>query len=147
MRNILFMGIGAVALAACASNSTFEHEYPQTLQGIVTSKIELSQEDVRKKLNDLQGQRLVGTVIANMISMHAGLIEIPVGDLSADTTQYEVELDNGGKVQVLNQFAGFNVGECVNVFLSENWKRYPPRMAYSTTDCVVKNRINGADSH
>lgn len=147
MRDSLLIGIGVIALTACASNSTFEREYPQTLQGIVTNKIELSQEEVRKKINDLQEQRLFGTIAANLASMHAGLIVIPIGDLSADTQQYEIELESGRKVQILNKFSGFNVGECVNVFLSENWERYPPRMAYSTTDCAVNNRKDGVGNH
>ena len=136
MRIFVAIIIGII-LAGCATDSVFEREYKQSFHGIVTKKTELSKTEIKQKLRELKNQRLVNTIVINAVTLTAGFILIPIGDITTDSHEYEVTLEGRRQVRVLNQFGGFDVGDCVAVFLSDNWDKYPPRMAYSTTECTV----------
>ena len=124
------MMIYILVISGCTSEPTFEQVYRQTYQGIVTNKAQLSKEEIQVLMNELRQQRVIETVAVNILTLPLGVIMIPPGDLSTETHKYEIELESKKTIQILNRYPGFNIGDCVTVFLSDDWEKYPPRMAY-----------------
>jgi hypothetical protein len=138
MRLTILLGV-TLTLMACTTvdESTFEREYQTKLQGTITKKTQLSERDVQEKRAHLKRQMVFDTIAINLLTAPLGIFVYPTGQITTDTHEYEVSLESGRTVYVLSQFNGFNVGECVNLFLSANWEAHPPRMAYSTTACSL----------
>lgn len=112
----------------------FEREYRQQLHGTIAKKTALSEEALG--IRQAEFNRILSAVAINMLTAPLGLFVFPIGQATTkDPYEYEIILNSGNPIRIVNQYSGFNVGECVAVFLSENWEQYPPRMAYSTTQC------------
>jgi len=50
--------------------------------------------------------------------------------LPAAPVSYQVISKSGQQYLVINKFTGFKVGDCVKIFVSDNAKKYPPRIAH-----------------
>jgi hypothetical protein len=123
--------VSALLLTACASTNDYDHDPDeQQLLGRVLSKY-----DGKKRSNIGRGIA-EGLVVLPVFIISGGNIILggPSSGGERYPIQYQVLLESGKILEFTHYYTGFNVGDCVTVFLSENIERYPPRIAPATTD-------------
>lgn len=68
--------------------------------------------------------------IAVPVPIPAGIVFInsPIGSPSrkGDPYSYQVDIENGQQIEIINYYSGFEIGDCVQIFVSP---RFPVRMA------------------
>lgn len=148
MKQLLLLAFTAV-LFGCQSNPDIKIDPNQTiLFGIVQAKqIEKDPELLRKAQAAYEGDRLTRDI--NFATAYGGgsfaggaaavilvnLFDLEFGDgptMPIEPVSYFVKSESGQRYQVISNYRGFKVGDCVKLFLSENPRKYPPRMAYGS---------------
>ena len=133
------------SLLGCESAPVFESDPNEiTVNGIVEGKrAKKDLEEKEKALNAANNEKLARGISAVLNSgastfaegaMAGALFELldqKFGDgpsFPGETFIYVVKAENGLYYKVESKFPGFEVGECVKLFVSENVERYPLRM-------------------
>ena len=137
MKRILFV-ICIALVSSCASEpksvyDPTERQFP----GKVLSKQVPDSGDVDARLRTIQSAKYIGTVVEVLLTGGIGIVPVPAYDssLPGQPTLYEVQLESEKTVQLYNHYTGFNIGDCVIVFLGDNWQEYPPRMTSRGGNC------------
>ena len=148
MKHFLAIFLAAI-LSGCQSNPDIKIDPNQKiLFGTVESKrIEKDPELLRNAQADYEADR---TARAVQYSTQYGdgsfaggaaavivisLLDAEFGDgptMPIEPVSYFVASENGQRYQIISNYRGFAVGDCVKLFLSENPEQYPPRMAYGS---------------
>ena len=133
-----------LAFSGCASNTSLHMDHDsneQIVAGTIIDKevppssaTEGTSADSTVK-NILEGTlEAVGEVVAR-ITIVGGIATVIVLDaMNQDPTEnppltYTVKSTEGKVYIVLSKYPGFSVGECVDLFISSDLDRHPPRMA------------------
>lgn len=126
-------------VSACASSGGIDIDPNETrLTGRIATKAKMNEREAKERMDKARNTSMARTVLVNAITLPAGFIMIPIrggSQSSGEQLLYEVNLETGQRVAVISAHEGFDVGDCVTVFLSQESERYPPRMAYSMVDC------------
>ena len=102
------------------------------LNGKVNSKVIINKNDVKKRTQTRETNNNIELTLASVQSAGAGKIMMPYyydKNSWSVQTEYDVKLNTGKTINIFNYYSGFLIGECVKVFISENWEKYPPRMS------------------
>jgi hypothetical protein len=141
---IIAIFLFCLALSGCASNTALHMEHDpneQIVAGtIIYKEIPPSLATYGRSAdstvkNVLEGTlEAAGEVIAR-ITIVGGIATVIVLDaMNHDQTEnpplaYTVKSAEGKIYIVLSKYPGFSVGECVDLFISSDLERHPPRMA------------------
>jgi len=124
-------------LSACAhepiDNSLQFDPNEKIIHGKVTEKKEADKEIIKKRFKEKETNKAIGLTFETILSLATGInaFSHDVDDsVTSAPLEYVVKLNNGKFLKVSSAYSGFAIGDCVKVFISENRKKYPPRMAY-----------------
>ena len=148
MKQFLLLAFAA-ALFGCQSSPDIKIDPNQKiLFGTVEAKrIEKDPELLRKAQAEYEGDRLARDI--DFATTYGGgsfaggaaavilvnLLDLEFGDgptMPIEPVSYFVRSENGQSYQIISNYRGFKVGDCVKLFLSKNPQKYPPRMAYGS---------------
>lgn len=104
----------------------------KVLNGVVVTKSETNKEIVKKRLDDLEKSKNYDLIFSTILSVGTGFVMVPTNiddGVGGEPIEYGVKLKTGKTLKIFNYYSGFEKSECVKVFLSQNWRKYPPRMA------------------
>ena len=102
------------------------------LNGKVILKKAPNKEHIKQRIQNQEENKNIELTLSAILSVGTGIFMMPYyndDSVSGIPTQYNVKLKTGKTINIFNYYSGFSIGECVNVFISENWETYPPRMA------------------
>lgn len=133
-KKFLLYTIGAtLSLVGCASPQ-YEYAPDERMElGIVQKKIAPNPESIRQ--NEKAAQNASA---ANAMSMYGVLgysLHLAGMPLSTDVTEYQslpftyIVNTPQQSYQILDHYPGFEVGDCVKVFIGSDLAKYPPRIA------------------
>ena len=102
------------------------------INGKILLKSEPNKEIIKQRLKNQESSRNIELTLSTILSVGTGIFMMPYNvddSVPGNPTEYDVKLKNGKTLKIFNYYSGFAVGECVKVFISPNWKKFPPRMA------------------
>ena len=136
----------AVFLSGCVKQTyDYVENYDpneKIFHGYIVKKIKPNFESRVRIKQELDRQHATDTFFGTLMAIGTGTVIVPFENrfgVSGNPNQYYVSLDTGKTLRIYNHFTGFKVGECVKVFISENWKKYPARMAIGG-ECESSNK-------
>lgn len=102
------------------------------ISGKIIKKIEPSLQSKALRDKELERQHATDTFLGTLMAIGTGTVIVPYSDrfgVQGFPIEYYVALETGKTLRIYSHFTGFKIGECVKVFASENWQKYPARMA------------------
>lgn len=127
-------------LLGCATQDEYVIDYDpnaQEISGRIIYKKIAEVRDIEKELDEINNSRTVGSIISSIFTAGIGFISIPVYEdsLPGNPTEYHVVLSNENKLRIYSFFTGHKVGDCVTVFLSKDYEKFPPSMTSRSGEC------------
>jgi hypothetical protein len=143
LSSILF----AFAIVGCASNVARNNDYDPNeivVAGMIISKGEPIIPVSNETNGDAKTRKIlegavegVGEVVARITIVGGIAMVILLDAMNQETNSqpvaYTVRSTEDQIYIILNEHLGFSVGDCVDLFISTDLVRYPPRMAYGSS--------------
>ncbi len=131
--NILVI-ILLMVLVGCASN-VYEYDPNEKVElGIIVSKESPRDEELQRLResidNTSRSNAIVMYGLMGFMAYEAGLsLPTDVDDFQTPYTIYTVVTSSKTKYMVKDRYSGFDVNDCVKIFISEDREKYPIRIA------------------
>ena len=137
MRRILLLACVILASSCATDKKPMFDPSERAIPGKVIAKETHVSSDVASRLQTSNTAKMVGATVETLLMAGTGIVVVPSFDssLPGKPTEYHVELESGKTLQLYNHYTGFAIGDCVTVFLGDNWQEYPPRMTSRGGSC------------
>jgi hypothetical protein len=144
---IFLIVLFAIAVAGCASEVEKKYNYDpneKIILGTIITKEAPGNPDGNDKENNVQLRKLLkgalegaGEIISR-ITIAGGIATVIIIDALNQQSEgqpvaYTVRSTEDEVYIVISKHSGFSVGDCVDLFISTDLIRHPPRMAYGNS--------------
>ncbi len=130
-RLVVFLSL---VLVGCASN-VYEYDPNEKVElGIIVSKESPKYKELERMREGIENASLANAIsmygVVGVVAHKAGIgLPTDVNDFQTPFTSYTVVTSSKKKYLVKDRYSGFNINDCVKVFISEDSTKYPLRIA------------------
>ena len=131
--NKLFVYLSLV-LVGCASN-VYEYDPNERVElGIIVSKESPSDKELQRMEEGIDNASWANAAsmygVMGVVAHEAGIgLPTDIDDYQTPFTNYIVVTSSKKKYLVKDRYSGFNINDCVKIFISEDSTKYPLRIA------------------
>ncbi len=148
MKNLIIFLV-VIGVAACVSNPPIDRDPSERIiYGTVLMKENLKDlDEMEREKREAQAENTqfivqqantigagAGETIAAIIILNMLGLEPPGGyGVKGDPIAYTVRTRTNQLYKVISYYTGFSAGDCVKLFISNDFDKYPPRVAYGNS--------------